>query len=106
MKMVMAIVHRGETARVMEALIAANFAVTFNDSRGGMLRQASQTLFIGVEAERLQNVLSIIKDNCHSHVSMESTEIDVSSAMLPTRSWTQVGGAVVFVWNIEQFEIY
>jgi uncharacterized protein YaaQ len=105
MKMVMAIVHRDETARLLEALITAGYRVTSNESRGGMLRQTSETLFIGVEAERLQSVLAIIKENCHSQVPMESTEVDVASPLFPTRSWTEVGGAVVFVWNIEQFEV-
>ena len=106
MKMVMAIVHRDETARVLEALITAGYGVTSSESRGGMLRQTSQTLLIGVEAERLQDVLSIIKENCRSQVAMESTEADVTSRTLPTRSWTEVGGAVVFVWTVDQFEIF
>ena len=44
MKMVMAIVHRDETPRVLEALITAGYGVTSSESRGGMLRQTSQTL--------------------------------------------------------------
>ena len=106
MKMVMAIVHQDETARVLEALITAGYGVTSSESRGGMLRQTSQTLLIGVEVERLPHVLSIIKENCRSQVAMESTEADVSSPAAPTRSWAQVGGAVVFVWTVDQFEIF
>lgn len=106
MKMVMAIVHRDETARVLEALITTGYRVTSSESRGGMLRQTSQTLLIGVEAERLKHVLSIIKENCRSQVAMESTEADVTSQTQPTRSWAEVGGAVVFVWTVEQFEVF
>lgn len=106
MRMVMAIVQRDETVHVLEALITAGYSVTSSESRGGMLRESSQTLFIGVEAERLNHVLSIIKENCHSQVSTESTETDMVSQALPKRSWTQVGGAVVFVWTVEQFEVF
>lgn len=106
MRMVMAIVHRDETVHVLEALITAGYRVTSSESRGGMLRESSQTLFIGVEAERLQHVLSIIKENCHSQISMESTETDIASQTLPRRSWTRVGGAVVFVWTVEHFEVF
>lgn len=106
MKMVMAIVHRDETARVLEALITAGYRVTSNESRGGMLRQTSQTLFIGIEDEKLEKVLSIIKKNCHSQVAMESTQVDIASPMLPSRSWAEVGGAVVLVWNVEQFQVF
>jgi uncharacterized protein YaaQ len=106
MKMVMAIVHRDESARVLEALITAGYSVTSSESRGGMLRETSQTLLIGIEAERLKNVLSIIKENCRSQVSLEATEADVTSQMPPRRLWAEVGGAVIFVWTIDQFEIF
>lgn len=104
MKMVMAIVHRDETAHLLEALIAAGHTATFNESRGGVLRQASNTLFIAVQANRLQEVLEIIRENCRSNVSAD-VECGPSD-MPPSRSWTQVGGAVVMVWSLEQFEIY
>jgi uncharacterized protein YaaQ len=47
MKMVMAIIDREEANRVLEALIAAGYTATFNDSRSGFLRQSKQMLFIG-----------------------------------------------------------
>ncbi|MBN1935657.1 MAG: cyclic-di-AMP receptor [Anaerolineae bacterium] len=106
MKMVMAIVQRDETAHVMEALIAAGHTATFNESRGGVLRQASNTLFIATQADRLQEVLDIIRENCRSSVSMDSTQADEAASPLSTHSWAQVGGAVVIVWSIDQFDVY
>lgn len=105
MKMVMAIVHRDETAHVLEALIAAGHTATFNESRGGVLRQASSTLFIAVQADRLQEVLDIIRENCRSSVSTDLAPDDGLESST-TRTWTQVGGAVVMVWSVEQFDIY
>jgi uncharacterized protein YaaQ len=106
MKMVMAIVEREETPRVLEALIMAGYTATFNDSRSGVLRQARQSLFIGVDDARLDDVLGIIKSNCRSHV--RTTEA-VSETVLPTaprRTVAEVGSAVVFVWDIDRFETY
>ena len=105
MKMVMAIVHRAETPQVLEALISAGHTATYNESRGGMLRLSRNTLFIKVEDHELEQVLDIIKSNCRSSVSLDSTEADVPH-IGPQRSWTEVGGAAVAVWTIEQFEIY
>jgi len=106
MKMVMAVVEREETARVLEALIAAGYTVTFNEGRGGFLRQARQTLFIGVEAVKLDDVLSIIKNNCRSHVESREAENESVLQMAPRRTFAEVGSAAVFVWDIDRFETY
>jgi uncharacterized protein YaaQ len=105
--MVMTIIEREEANRVLEALISAGHTPTiFGDSRGGVLRQARPTLFVGVEADRLDNVLSIIRENCRSHVALESTEGDESVPGRRKRSFAEVGSAVVFVWDIDRFETY
>ena len=107
-KMVMTIIEREEADRVLEALISAGYTPTiFGDSRGGVLRQARPTLFVGVEADKLDNVLSIVRENCRSQVALESTEDDESSlGRGPRRSFAEVGSAVVFVWDIDRFETY
>jgi uncharacterized protein YaaQ len=110
MKMVMAIIDREEAPRVLEALISAGHSATFNDSRSGFLRQSKQTLFIGVQAEKVDHVLSIIRNNCRSHVeSRESATDEAADAILrvaPRRTFAEVGSAAVFVWEIDRFETY
>jgi uncharacterized protein YaaQ len=105
-KMVMAIVEREETPRVLEALIAAGYTATFGESRGGVLRDSRQTLFIGVQADRVDHVLSIIRDNCRSHVALDSTETNAVAQLSPMRTFAEVGSAVIFVWDIDRFETY
>jgi uncharacterized protein YaaQ len=105
-KMVMVVVEREETPRVLEALIAAGYTATFGDSRGGVLRESRQTLFIGVQADRVDHVLSIIRDNCRSQVALDSTETSAAAQLSPTRTFAEVGSAVVFVWDIDRFETY
>jgi uncharacterized protein YaaQ len=123
MKMVMAIIDREEANRVLEALIAAGYTATFNDSRSGFLRQSKQMLFIGVDAARVDDVLAIIENNCRSHVeSRESeakpdadaesgvTSLSLDTAPVPgaplRRTFAEVGSAAVFVWDIDRFETY
>jgi uncharacterized protein YaaQ len=107
-KMVMTIIEREEADRVLEALIMAGHTPTiFGDSRGGVLRQARPTLFVGVQADQLENVLSIIRENCRSQVALESTEGDETAVGRgPKRTFAEVGSAVVFVWDIDRFETY
>lgn len=108
-KMVMAIVPRDQANRVMEVLIAAGYTATFTDSRGGMLRQAQETLFIAVREKDLDQILAIIRDNCRTQIELENGE-DVTAGGFPsglTRPpTTYIGNAVVFVWDLERFETY
>ena len=64
MKMVMAVVPKVEANAVIDALVAIGHTATFGEARGGVLRQASQSLFIAVEDEDLEEVLCVIRKDC------------------------------------------
>jgi uncharacterized protein YaaQ len=105
MNMVMAIMPRGEAESVLQALVAANHTATYMETRGGMLRQAQMTLFIAVEADDLEEVLSIIKSTCRSEPVVASVEGgEVPGPPMPARP--RLGGAVVFIWDIGRSETY
>jgi uncharacterized protein YaaQ len=106
-KMVMAIIEREEAGDVLETLIQAGYTPTiFGESRGGVLRQARPTLFIGVPEDKLEDILSIIREHCRSRVAFESTEAGAAVARPSVRSFAEVGSAAVFVWDIDRFETY
>ena len=106
--MVMAVVPRDEAEGVLSALIAAGYTATFTESRGGMLRQAQYTLFIGVDESSLELVLAIIRESCHSNVRVDRGEKNVAIPLMapPTPVSARVGGAVIFVWDLDQFATY
>ncbi len=121
MKMVMAVVLRDQADIVMENLITAGYGATFTESRGGMLRQARQLIFTAVKEEELEKVLGIIQKNCRTRVKVESgqpVEEDVEDADEEAEEVTHVfskhkssvtanvGGAAVFVWDLDKFETY
>ncbi len=105
MKMVMAIMPRGEAERVLQALVAANHTATYVETRGGMLRQAQMTLFIAVASEDLEQVLSIVEKSCRSEPVVESVE-EGGTVPPPMPARPQLGGAVVFIWDIERTETF
>lgn len=104
MKMIMAVTPRDEAERVLQALVAADHTATYLETRGGMLRQAQMTLFIAVEDADLQKVLGIVEAACHSEITVEESEGETGLAPMPAKP--RLGGAVVFVWEIEQSETY
>jgi uncharacterized protein YaaQ len=108
-KMVMAIIPRDQANQVMEALIAAGYTATFTDSRGGMLRQAQQMLFIAVREKDLDQVLSIIRENCRTQIQLNNTDDTAHGQFgsgFTSAPTTYIGNAVVFVWDLERFETY
>lgn len=106
MKMVMAVVQRDEAENVLQALIAAGHTATLVESRGGMLRQAWTTMFVATKKEDIDSVLGIIKESCTSDVSVEAGETDAGLADRLPSAKAKVGGAVVFVWDLDKFEVY
>ncbi len=104
MKMVMAVMPRDQAERVLQALVRAKYTATFAETRGGMLRQAQMTLFIAVEDEDLEGVLRIVEDSCRSDVVITEAEGEEGPAAMPVKP--RLGGAVVFVWDIERSETY
>ena len=64
MKLILAIIHDKDSEIVSEALITANFRVTRIASSGGFLRRGSTTFMIGVEEDRLDEAVRVVRDNC------------------------------------------
>lgn len=107
-KMVMAVVSRDQANRVLESLVTAGYGATFTESRGGVLQQAQLMLFVAVDAEKVGDVLSIIKEQCRTRVQVSEHSDSVNG--FPTRrietTTAEVGYAVVFVWDLEHFDTY
>ncbi len=63
MKMIIAIVRDRDTNPVSTALTSAEFRVTHIASTGGFLRRGNSTLFIGVDDEKVDVALDVIRTN-------------------------------------------
>jgi uncharacterized protein YaaQ len=110
-KMVMAVVPRDQSDLVLDRLIQAGYGATFTESRGGMLRQAQKMLFIAAPADSVDDVLKIIQSTCRSSVAVTGHSSEVvgpgaAGTSADEASVTEVGYAVVFVWDLDRFETY
>jgi uncharacterized protein YaaQ len=106
MKMVMAVVPKGQAEDVIHQLVANGHTATLVESRGGVLRQTSELLFIVVEKTALEGVLGIISGTCRSDVSVVEAEMEAGPPRPPVSRTPQIGGAVVFVWQLEDCRKY
>lgn len=66
MKLIIAIIRDEDHDLVSRTLTQESFRVTFIASTGGFLRSGRSTLLIGVEDNRVQEALKIIKESCKS----------------------------------------
>lgn len=109
MKLLMAIIHSRDQSRVREALLVNQCQFTQIASTGGFLREGNTTFLIGVEDERLEETLHLIKQNCRTreqYMNLLPAEPASIGTFYATPVKVQVGGAVVFVLSVERLERY
>ncbi len=107
MKLVVAIVQGEDAGQTVQALNAAGISVTRLASSGGFLQQGSATLVIGTDDERVEQVLAVLRANCRArnrYLTPMPPMVEPGEAFMPFPVEVQVGGATIFVLNVDQFE--
>lgn len=105
MKLITAIVNKEDSKAVCSELVRNKFYVTRLATTGGFLMAGNMTLLIGTEDERVDTCIECISKCCKQRTEIvpgaASIGLDMESAM-PIE--VTVGGATVFVTNVERFE--
>ena len=107
MKLVIAIVQDKDSSRLSNALVKEGFRATKLASTGGFLKSGNTTFMIGIEDERVQEVIQVIKSNCKVRdqlVTPVSPMGGTTDSYIPFPVEVQIGGAAVFVVPVERFE--
>ncbi len=107
MKLVVAIVHNEDAGALVDALLEREYRATRLHSSGGFLKQSNATVLIGVEDERVEDVLGIVRDNCHARTQLVNPMppiMEPGEFFMPYPLEVEVGGATVFVVPVERFE--
>ena len=105
MKLILAIIQDEDAHEVITALNEAKFQVTRLNTKGGFLRAGNTTLMTGVPAEKVEEALKIIEENSKArtqHATLPSA-IGAMHGFLLAPIEVKVGGATVFVLDVEQF---
>ena len=108
MKMIYAIVRNDNEDDVVSQLTQHHYSVTSLSTTGGFLRKGNTTLMIGAEDEKVDEVISLIKQECGQHQKLTvnmpyiSGTSMVNYATMPMH--VEVGGATIFVVNVERYE--
>ena len=105
MKMVLAIIDKDDAHDVISNLSKKGFSITRLSTTGGFLRAGNVTILVGVSDEQTPDVISIIKEHSRSRSQQIPTIMgNEASYLSPMPVEVTVGGATIFVMNVEQFE--
>ena len=109
MKMITAIINYKDANRVCQVLSSKGFEHTRLATTGGFLRAGNTTVLMGVEDARLDEALEIIHTNCKRR---KESVPEAPPTEMPAGIYNQfpteviVGGAIVFVTEVQRFEKY
>lgn len=106
MKLVVAVIHDEDSHELMEKLSKKGYNITKLASTGGFLKTGNTTLMIGIKQEYVDDVLNIIDETCQTRkeYTMTSSMIGESSSFMGQPIEVSVGGATVFVLDVDQFK--
>ena len=99
MKLILAIISTDDTKACISALNRASFHVT-----GGFLSSGNTTLIIGCEDKEVEKAIQIL--GSESQRRKEAVPTTISTDMSSLVSYpieVEVGGATIFVLNVEDF---
>ena len=107
MKLVVAIVHNEDASALVDALLEHEYRATRLHSSGGFLKQSNATIIVGVEDEKAEDVLGIVRENCHARTQVINPMppiMEPGEFFMPYPLEVEVGGATVFVVPVERSE--
>ena len=102
MKLIQAIVSNKDGNQIMEQLGKNDFIVTKLSTTGGFLRKGNTTLLLVTDESLVDKAVEIIKNNSTKREPAGASE--VPQQMSPSAKTIMVGGAVIFVLDVEKFE--
>ena len=86
MKMIICIIQDSDKDEVTEALNKEGYRITVLPSKGAFFRRGNATLMIGVEEEKVDEVIAIIRENTSKHDNPDLKR------------------ATLFIINVDRFE--
>ena len=104
MKLVIAIVSSDDANNVQKALIKEHFQATKLATTGGFLMKGNTTYLIGAEDDKIPAIIEVIGNHSKQRKKIIPNSVINEFGMLATSPVeVTVGGATIFVLNVEQF---
>lgn len=108
MKMITAIVQNDDANKLISSLRENGFSCTKLSSTGGFLSSGNTTILSGVDDDKVDDEIEIIRNICRTKkkvtAAIPPSSFSTVGGYLPHTIEVTVGGAVVFVTQVDRFE--
>lgn len=109
MKLLAIITSKENTKKLKAELVSSSFGLTKLQSEGGFLEKKNTTFLVGVEDDKVDDVLEIVKGCCKTKKKTITAPALMSTGMESGfnpegTTKIKVGGATVFVVRVDRFE--
>jgi uncharacterized protein YaaQ len=105
-KLCVIIVSDSDANRLMDRLVKAGLPATKIGSTGGFLRRGNATVISGVPSTSVDEVVEIVREECHARkefVPVQTLPFLGDGGFSAEPVEVRVGGAVMFVLDVERF---
>ena len=105
-KLLIVIASDSDADSLIQKLVQRGYQATKVSSTGGFLRRGNATIFSGVDAEDVDNVIAIIRTECQARTEfLPAQALPFPESIYPAEPVeVRTGGAIVFVVGVERFE--
>jgi uncharacterized protein YaaQ len=107
MKLVLAVVQAEDASGLLTQLANRGFRTTRIRTAGGFLRESNATVFVGVEDHEVEAVVQTIRHSCttrQQQITAIPAVMEPGEFFLPYPVEVEVGGATIFVLDVDRFE--
>lgn len=107
LKLVIIIASDSDADKLMKKLVEQGYPATKISSTGGFLRKGNATIISGVEANEVDAIVAMVRMECYArteYVPVQTLPFFGEGSVLQEPIEVRVGGAIVFVMNVERFE--
>lgn len=99
-----AVIQEQDLENALSLLTNLGFSVTHLPSTGGFLGRRSVTLLIGLAEGQEKKAVDALSRSCKKRVEYVSSPLEVGPAPFPNPIPVNVGGATIFVFEVERYE--
>ncbi len=107
MKLIISIIHERDKQKVSDALLQAGHKFTVIATTGGFLRDGNSTMLIGADDEQVDDIVGIVENCCSSrehYINQPPPDAFTGGGVIMNPIKVTVGGAIIFVVDVERFE--
>lgn len=103
-RLITAVVQEQDVENAMSALTRQGISLTRLPSTGGFLGRRSATLLIGLNEGLEETAIRSLAKSCRRRVEYVATPLEGSPLPFPSPTPVTVGGATIFVLEVEHYE--